>query len=73
MSNEPVVGSDQNLGTPVEDQSLVQAVRARILRERVVSSSNGTDSYAAASLGQSPYVSLPNVGIVIVQRRDWTC
>ena len=54
-------------------KSLIEAARNRISEERRLSSSSGTACYAAASLGQSPYVSLPGVGIIVVQKSGWGC
>lgn len=56
-----------------EGRSLLKEARVRTARERDLSSTTQTAHYAAASLGQSPYVSLPGVGVVIVQKTGWGC
>lgn len=55
------------------DAGIVEEARARVRRERELSTSTRTDCYAAASLGQLPYVSLPGVGVVVVEKRSWGC
>lgn len=55
-------------------ESLLDRARARAARERDLSTSAQTAHYAPASLGQSPYVSLPGVGGTVVLRKcGWGC
>ena len=54
-------------------KNLLEEARARTARERDLSSTTQTAHYAAASLGQSPYVSLQGVGIVTLRRGGWGC
>lgn len=54
-------------------KSLLEEARARTARERDLSSTTQTAHYAAASLGQSPYVSIQGVGIVTLRRGGWGC
>ena len=42
-------------------------------REHRLSDEVHAAQYAAASLGHTPYVALPNVGVIVVQRRGWGC
>lgn len=56
-----------------ERKSLLEEARARTVRERDLSSTTQNAHYAAASLGQSPYVSLQGVGIVTLRRGGWGC
>jgi hypothetical protein len=44
-------------------------VRARAEREHEISRSTLTPHYAAASIGQFPYVALPDCGAIVVQRK----
>ena len=52
---------------------LVELARARMSREHRLSDEVHAAQYAAASLGHTPYVALPNVGVIVVQKRDWGC
>lgn len=59
---------------PSRKQSLLAQARARVEQEHGLLRSTRTPHYAAAALGQSPYVALPNCGIIIVQRKNgWGC
>lgn len=57
----------------LQRKTYLDEARARAARERDRSSSTQTAHYAAASLGQSPYVSLPGIGIMILQKSSWGC
>jgi hypothetical protein len=61
-------------GPPRKPGFLTRA-RARAEREYNLSLSADTPHYAAAALGQSPYVALGNGGVIIVQRKcgSWSC
>ncbi|CAA9481797.1 MAG: hypothetical protein AVDCRST_MAG12-1553 [uncultured Rubrobacteraceae bacterium] len=52
---------------------LIELARARMSREHRLSDEVHAAQYAAASLGHTPYVALPNVGVIVVQRRGWGC
>jgi hypothetical protein len=55
-------------------QRLLARVRARTESEHSLSLSTDTPHYAAAALGQTPYVALPNCGVIIVQKKGgWGC
>jgi hypothetical protein len=56
-----------------EGSRLLELARMRRAREVQLSDSIHTPHYAAASLGQSPYVALPNVGIIVLRRKGWGC
>lgn len=53
--------------------ALLDEARARAAGERELSSSTKTAHYEAASMGQSPYVSLPGMGIVVLSKTGWGC
>lgn len=55
------------------DQGLLSKARVRTQREHDLSLDADTQHYAAASLGQSPYIALPNVGVIVVQKSGWGC
>lgn len=73
MSRKRAGNNDLKSGDPTPSKSLLEAARDRIAEERDLSSSNDTACYVAASMGQSPYVSLPGVGIIVVQKNGWGC
>ena len=52
---------------------LIELARARMSREHRLSDEVHAAQYAAASLGHAPYVALPNVGVIVVQKRGWGC
>lgn len=54
-------------------ESLLDRARARAARERDLSTSTQTAHYAPASMGQSPYVSVPGVGTVVLRKCAWGC
>lgn len=55
-------------------QNLLAQARARVEQEQGLLRSTRTPHYAAAALGQTPYVALPNCGIIIVQKKNgWGC
>lgn len=56
-----------------ESRGLVEEARLRSSEERNLSSTSQTAYYAAASLGQLPYVSLPGVGTVVLRKCGWSC
>jgi hypothetical protein len=56
-----------------EMKRLLEEARLRAEEERNLSSTTENAHYAAASLGQPPYVSLPGVGIVMLRRGGWSC
>lgn len=55
-------------------QRLLARARARTEHELSLSLSTDTLHYTAAALGQTPYVALPNGGVIVVQRKGgWGC
>ena len=67
-------GNDEVGGGSSDGRGLLDRVRARAEREHDISRSTQTPHYAAASIGQSPYVALPDCGIIVVQRKcGWGC
>lgn len=62
-------------GESSRQERLLARARARTEYEQGLSLSTDTPHYAAAALGQSPYVvALPNCGIIVVQRKGgWGC
>lgn len=63
----------EGLEESFSDQGLLSRARARTQLEHDLSLDADTAHYAAASLGQSPYVALPNVGVIVVQKSGWGC
>lgn len=59
---------------PPKKPGLLAKARARTERELDLLLSNDTQHYAAAALGQSPYIAMGN-GIIVVQRKcgHWSC
>lgn len=57
-----------------EQPGLLAKARARTGRELDLLFSSDTPHYAAASLGQSPYIAVGN-GVIVVQRKcgSWGC
>jgi hypothetical protein len=57
-----------------EKPGLLARARARTGRELDLLLSTETTHYAAASLGQSPYIAMGN-GVIVVQRKcgSWSC
>lgn len=71
---ERISGVHQTPNEAPTRESLLDKARARVAREKDLSTSVQTAHYAPASLGQSPYVSLPGVGGTVVFRRcGWGC
>lgn len=66
-------GVRQNQDDLLETKRLLEEARLRAAEERNLSATTETVYYAAASLGQPPYVSLPNVGTVVLRRGGWSC
>jgi hypothetical protein len=67
-------GKDEVGGGSSVGRGLLERVRARAEQEHEISRSTHTPHYAAASLGQSPYVALPNCGVIVVQHKcGWGC
>ena len=67
-------GNDTVGGEPSGSRGLLARVSARAEQEHDISRSTRTPHYAAASIGQSPYIALPNCGIIVVQRKcGWGC
>jgi hypothetical protein len=67
-------GNGKAGGVPSDDRGLLARVRARAEQEHDFSRSTRTTHYAAASIGQSPYVALPDGGVIAVQRKcGWGC
>jgi len=65
---------EKSHGGPSDRGGLLDRVRMRAEQEHEISRSTLTPHYAAASIGQSPYVALPNGGVIIVQRKcGWGC
>jgi hypothetical protein len=61
-------------GESSRQQKLLTRARARTEHEHTLSLSTDTLHYAAAALGQTPYVALPNCGVIVVQRKGgWGC
>ena len=56
-----------------EAKDLLEEARLRAADERDLSATTETDHYAAASMGQPPYVSLSGVGVVVLRRGGWSC
>lgn len=55
-------------------QKLLARARARAEHEQRHSLATDTPHYAAAALGQTPYVALPNSDVIVVQRKGgWGC
>lgn len=54
-------------------QSFLAKARARTEHEHSLSLYADTPHYAAAALGQSPYIALPNGGVIIVHKKGWGC
>lgn len=66
--------NDKARGGPSDKRGLLAQIRARAEQEHGISRSTYTPHYAAASIGRSPYVALPNCGIIVVQRKcGWGC
>jgi hypothetical protein len=66
--------NDEVSGGSSAGQRLLDRVRARVEQEHDISRSTQTPHYAAASIGQSPYVALPGCGVVVVQKKcGWGC
>ena len=66
---------DQMASGPFSMSGLLAKARARTEQELGYSAPEGTTPYASAALGQTPYVAVGNVAIV-VQRRgcgNWNC
>jgi len=56
-----------------EKEELLEEARSRAADERNLSATTKTAHYAAASMGQPPYVSLSGVGVVVLRRGGWSC
>lgn len=54
-------------------QGLLDKARARVAKEKVLSTSTQTAHYAPASMGQSPYVAMPGVGTAVFRKCAWGC
>lgn len=54
-------------------KNLLEEARLRAADERDLSATTGTAHYAAASMGQPPYVSVSGVGVVVLRRGGWSC
>ena len=52
---------------------LLEEARSRAEEECNLSISTKNAHYAAASLGQLPYVSVPGVGVVLLRKGGWSC
>jgi hypothetical protein len=66
---------DRRAGGPLGIAGLLARARARTEREQDGPASASTPSYAAAALGQTPYVAVGG-GAIVVQRRsctNWNC
>ncbi len=65
---------DRPAGGTLGISGLLARARARTEREEDGPASASTPSYAAAALGQTPYVAVGN-GAIVVQRRctNWNC
>jgi hypothetical protein len=59
---------------PRKEPGLLAKARARTERELDSLLSTDTSHYAAAALGQSPYIAMGN-GVIVVQRKcsNWSC
>ena len=57
----------------LETKMLLEMARLRAEEERNLSATTQNDHYAAASLGQPPYVSVPGVGVVVLRKEGWGC
>ena len=58
---------------PRTKQRLLARARARTDEEHAILSSPDASHYAAGALNQSPYIAMPNSGVVVVQRKCWSC
>ena len=76
---EGAMSHDTNMGTrnaseaSSEGTGLLDKARKRTDREKRLSDPVHAAHYTAASLGQSPYVALPNVGIIVLRKGGWGC
>jgi hypothetical protein len=67
-------GEDKARGRSSDEGGLLARIRSRAKQEQDISRSTRTPHYAAASIGQSPYVALPNCGVIVVRRKcGWGC
>ena len=74
MKREDHNSRQSTLRKSSRQQRLLARVRARTEHEHSLSLSTDTPHYAAAALGQTPYVALPNGGVIVVQRKGgWGC
>lgn len=64
---------DQRERAAKKGSELLSKARALTKQEHDLSSRIDTEHYAAASLGQLPYIALPNAGVVVVRREGWGC
>ena len=57
----------------LEKRGLLEEARLRAAEERGLSSTTQNAHYAAASLGQSPYVAVPGIGVIVLRKCGWGC
>lgn len=55
------------------NKRLLEEARSRAAEERDLSATTRNAHYAAASLGQIPYVSVPGMGVVALLKGSWSC
>lgn len=68
-----IAGAHREQDDLLETKWLLEEARLRSEEERDLSSTTQNAHYAAASLGQLPYVSVPGVGVVVLRRGGWSC
>lgn len=68
-----VAGGRQSQDGLSAREDLLEEARSRAADERNLSATTETAHYAAASMGQPPYVSLSGVGVVVLRRGGWSC
>lgn len=73
MLQSKVTGTREGSEALSEGSGLLDEARRRTDRERRLSDPVHAAHYAAASLGQSPYVALPDVGIIVLRKGGWGC
>lgn len=73
LSQETNMDTRKSSEASSEGSGLLDRARKRTDREKRLSDPVHAAHYAAASLGQSPYVAIPNVGIIVVQKSGWGC
>lgn len=73
MSQDTHMDTRESSEASLEGPGLLDRARKRTDREKRLSDPVHAAHYTAASLGQSPYVALPNVGIIVLRKSGWGC